>query len=169
MEFVIDRLIASEGAELFNTWFFTRNVEGLAQVLGHNHVYPGLADTGAHAGQICDADMTTHYLSYWQRTRNLTSLPDAVRRITSLPAGVLGLKDRGTLTVGSHADINVFDINTLESQHPTYANDFPNGAGRLKIRSRGYAATLVNGVVITEQGENTGSRPGRVIREFSHS
>ena len=169
VEFVIDRLIASEGAELFNTWFFTRNVEGLAEVLSYDHVYPGLADTGAHAGQICDADMTTHYLSYWQRTRNLTSLPDAVRRITSLPAGVLGLKDRGTLTVGSHADVNVFDINALESQHPTYANDFPNGAGRLKIRARGYAATLVNGVVITEQGENTGHRPGRVLREFSHS
>ena len=169
VDFVIDRLIASDGAELFNTWFFTRNVDGLAEVLRHDHVYPGLADTGAHAGQICDADMTTHYLSYWQRTRKLTSLPDAVRRITSLPAGVLGLKDRGTLAVGSHADINVFDINTLDSQHPMYANDFPNGAGRLKIRAHGYAATLVNGVVVTEQGENTGSRPGRVLREFSHT
>jgi N-acyl-D-amino-acid deacylase len=169
VDFVIDRLIASEGAELFNTWFFTRNVDGLEQILKFDNVYPGLADTGAHAGQICDADMTTHFLSYWHRTRNLTSLPEAVRKITAMPAGVLGLKDRGTLRVGSHADINVFDINALESQHPTYANDFPNGAGRLKIRSRGYAATLVNGVVVTEQGENTGHRPGRVIREFAHN
>jgi N-acyl-D-amino-acid deacylase len=169
VDFVIDRLIASDGAELFNTWFFTRNVDGLEQILRFDNVYPGLADTGAHAGQICDADMTTHFLTYWHRTRNLTSLPEAVRKITAMPAGVLGLKDRGTLRVGSHADINVFDINTLESQHPTYANDFPNGAGRLKIRSRGYAATLVNGVVVTEQGENTGHRPGRVIREFAHN
>ena len=113
--------------------------------------------------------MTTHYLSYWHRTRKITDLSDAVRRITSLPAGVLGLKDRGTLAVGSHADVNVFDIDALASEHPTYANDFPNGAGRLKIRARGYAATLVNGVVITEQGENTGQRPGRVLREFARS
>jgi N-acyl-D-amino-acid deacylase len=167
VEFVIDRLIASDGHELFNTWFFNRNVDGLAQLLAMDHVYPGLADTGAHAGQICDADMSTHYLTYWQRTRNHVTLPDAVRRLTSLPAGVLGLVERGTLQVGSFADINVFDIERLEAGHPTYVNDFPNGAGRLQVRSRGYAATIVNGTVVTEQGENTGERPGRVIREFA--
>ena len=56
---------------------------------------------------------------------------------------------------------------TLASAHPEYANDFPHGAGRLKIRSRGYAATLVNGTIVTEQGENTGARPGTVLREFA--
>jgi N-acyl-D-amino-acid deacylase len=169
VDFVIDRLIASEGKELFNTWFFNRNVDGLEQVLGFENVYPGLADTGAHAGQICDADMSTHYLTYWQRTRNLTSLADAIRRLTSMPAQVLGLRQRGTLQPGSFADINVFDYDNLASEHPTYANDFPNGAGRLKVRARGYAATIVNGVIVTERGDNTGERPGRVIREFSRA
>ncbi|MEQ1702502.1 MAG: amidohydrolase family protein [Ilumatobacteraceae bacterium] len=169
VEFVIDRLIASEGRELFNTWFFNRNVDGLQQVLAMDHVYPGLADTGAHAGQICDADMSTHYLSYWQRDRQLATLPEAVRRLSSMPAGVLGLKERGTLQVGQFADINVFDIDTLASTHPTYVNDFPGGAGRLQIGARGYAATIVNGAVVTEQGSNTGARPGRVIREFARS
>ena len=167
VELVIDRLIASDGHELFNTWFFNRNVDGLAQVLAMDHVYPGLADTGAHAGQICDADMSTHYLTYWHRTRGLATLEDAVRRLTALPAGVLGLKERGTLAAGHYADINVFDMATLASAHPEYANDFPHGAGRLKIRSRGYAATLVNGTIVTEQGENTGARPGTVLREFA--
>ena len=74
VEFVIDRLVASEGRELFNTWFFNRNVDGLAQLLTFDHVYPGLADTGAHAGQICDADMSTHYLSDWHRTRRMATL-----------------------------------------------------------------------------------------------
>jgi N-acyl-D-amino-acid deacylase len=166
---IIDRLIESDGHELFNTWFFNRNVAGLKQLLTFDHVYPGLADTGAHAGQICDADMGTHYLTYWARDRKLTGFADAVRRITSLPAQVLGLQQRGTLAVGHFADINVFDVATLASEHPTYANDFPNGAGRLKIGSRGYAATLVNGQVVTEQGTNTGARPGTVIREFSRS
>ncbi len=169
VDFVIDRLIASDGHELFNTWFFNRNVEGLAQVLAMDHVYPGLADTGAHAGQICDADMSTHYLAHWQRDRRLTTLPDAVRRLSSMPSGVLGLVERGTLEVGHFADVNVFDIDTLASQHPTYVNDFPNGAGRLQIRSRGYAATIVNGAVVTEQGNNTGERPGRVLREFARA
>ncbi|MEO6123664.1 MAG: amidohydrolase family protein [Ilumatobacteraceae bacterium] len=169
VEFVIDRLIASDGLELFNTWYFSRNVGGLAQLITFDHVYPGLADTGAHAGQICDADMSTHYLSYWHRTRKIATLPEAVRKLTAMPAGVLGLVDRGTITVGSFADINVFDIDALASEHPRFDNDFPGGAGRLKIGARGYAATLVNGSIITEQGSNTGERPGRVIREFSRS
>ncbi|MGH1506448.1 MAG: D-aminoacylase, partial [Acidimicrobiales bacterium] len=63
--------------------------------------------------------------------------------------------------------LNVFDIDALDSEHPVYANDFPNGAGRLKIGSRGYAATIVNGDVVTEHGTNTGNRPGRVLREFA--
>jgi len=167
VDLVIDRLIASEGRELFNTWFFNRNVDALAQLLAFDHVYPGLADTGAHAGQICDADMATHYLTYWGRDRGIASVPDAVRRLTSLPAGVLGLVERGTLTVGHHADINVFDLEALASEHPVYANDFPGGAGRFKIKARGYAATLVNGAVVTEQGVNTGARPGKVLREFA--
>jgi N-acyl-D-amino-acid deacylase len=169
VEFVIDRLIASDGNEMFNAWFFNRNVGGLEQVLAMDHVYPGLADTGAHAGQICDADMGTHFLSYWQRDRQLFSLSDAIRRLTSLPAGVLGLAQRGSLQVGNFADINVFDIDTLASAHPTYVNDFPGGAGRLQIGARGYAATIVNGAVVTEQGVNTGARPGRVLREFTRS
>jgi len=169
VDYVIDRLIASDGHELFNTWFFNRNVDGLAQVLAMDNVYPGLADTGAHAGQICDADMSTHYLTYWQRERQLATLPEAVRRLSAMPAGVLGLKERGTLQVGQFADVNVFDIDTLASNHPTYVNDFPNGAGRLQIRARGYAATIVNGAIVTEQGNNTGQRPGRVIRQFARS
>jgi N-acyl-D-amino-acid deacylase len=169
VDLVIDRLIASDGRELFNTWFFNRNVDGLQQLLTLDHVYPGLADTGAHAGQICDADMSTHYLSYWARDRQIASVPEGVRRLTQLPATVLGLRERGTLTVGSYADINVFDIDTLASEHPQYANDFPGGAGRFKIGARGYAATLVNGEIVTEQGVNTGARPGTVIREFSRS
>ncbi|MEY4339000.1 MAG: hypothetical protein RLZ14_850, partial [Actinomycetota bacterium] len=64
VEFVIDRLIASDGKELFNTWFFNRAMDTMGEMLNLDHVYPGLADTGAHAGQICDADATTHYLSY---------------------------------------------------------------------------------------------------------
>ncbi|HQZ34231.1 MAG TPA: amidohydrolase family protein [Ilumatobacteraceae bacterium] len=169
VDYVIDRLIASDGHELFNTWFFNRNVDGLAQVLAMDNVYPGLADTGAHAGQICDADMSTHYLTYWQRERQLATLPEAVRRLSAMPASVLGLKERGTLQVGQFADVNVFDIDTLASDQPTYVNDFPNGAGRLQIRARGYAATIVNGAIVTEQGNNTGERPGRVIREFARS
>jgi N-acyl-D-amino-acid deacylase len=122
-----------------------------------------------HAGQICDADSSTFLLSYWQRDKGVMSLESAVRKLTAQAAEVLGLRDRGTVEVGRFADLNVFDVDRLATRHPQYVNDFPGGAGRLQVRSDGYAATIVNGTVVTEQGEVTGARPGRVLREFSRS
>jgi N-acyl-D-aspartate/D-glutamate deacylase len=52
-------------------------------------------------------------------------------------------------------------------EHPEYVDDLPNGAGRFRISSREDAATIVNGVVVTERGWDTGERAGRVIREFA--
>ena len=167
VDIVIDRLIESDGHELFNMWFYNAGTSTLGELLKMDHVYPGLGDAGAHAGQICDADATTHYLAYWQRDRNLVTLPKAINQLTQKAAEVLGLIDRGTLAVGSYADINVFDPSALAPEYPEYVNDFPNGKGRLCVRSRGYAATLVNGEVVTEQGGHTGNRPGRVLREFA--
>jgi N-acyl-D-amino-acid deacylase len=169
VEIVIDRLLASEGRELFNMWFFHRNRGAIGELLALDAVYPGAGDAGAHAGQICDADAPTHFLSYWCRDRGLVSLADAVHRLTAKPAATLGLVDRGTLRPGAFADVNVFDADALQVGYPTYVNDFPGGAGRLLVRSTGYAATLVNGVVVTEQGELTGARPGRVLREFART
>lgn len=169
VELVIDRLIESEGKELFNTWFFNRNTDALESFLNLEHVYPGLADTGAHIGQICDADATTHYLSYWQRERNAVTFPEAIHKLTSKAAAVLGLIGRGTIAVGNFADINVMNPAAVRSAQPEYEYDFPGSTGRLKIRAHGYAATLVNGKVVTEQGAHSGARPGRVLREFARA
>lgn len=169
VEVVIDRLIESDGRELYNVRFFNRGTAALAEMLALEHVCPGLGDAGAHAGQICDADAPTHWLSYWCRTRNLVDLAEGVRRLTAMPAATLGLVDRGTVEVGRYADLNVFDYDALEPAYPEYRNDFPGGKGRLLVRSRGYAATIVNGEVITMAGEHTGARPGRVLREFART
>jgi len=166
VELVVDRLLESDGRELFNLWIFHRNRAGMADLLALDAVYPGAGDTGAHAGQICDADAPTHFLAHWCRDRGLVSVPEAVHRLTAKPAALLGLQRRGTLAVGNFADINVFDLDGLRFGYPTYANDFPGGVGRLYVKASGYAATLVNGEVVTAQGEHTGARPGRVLREF---
>ncbi|MBU6315100.1 MAG: amidohydrolase family protein [Acidobacteria bacterium] len=169
IEWMVDRLLASDGHELFNVWFYNRATGSMADLLRSDHIYPGLADTGAHAGQICDADAPTHFLSFWVRDQGIMPLSDAVSRLTSKAAAVLGLVDRGTLREGAFADINVFDPAALTVRYPEYRNDFPGGKGRFLVRSDGYAATLVNGQVVTEHGENSGNRPGRVLREFSRS
>ena len=167
VEIVMDQLLETDGRALFNTWFFNRSGEALGEYLQLDAVYPGLGDAGAHAGQICDADAPTHYLAYWARDRAKATLSKAVHELTAKAAAVLGLKDRGTLRVGAFADVNIFDPERLQTAYPEYSFDFPNGKGRLKVRAQGYAATIVNGEVVTEQGNHTGARPGRVIREFA--
>ena len=169
VEIVIDQLLESEGRALFNVWFFNRDGESLGEYLQLDNVCPGLGDAGAHAGQICDADAPTHYLAYWGRERRRVSLEKAVNDLTAKPAAVIGLADRGTLRVGAYADVNVFDPERIQTAYPEYTFDFPNGKGRLKVRATGYAATIVNGEVVTEHGHHTGNRPGRVIREFTRA
>jgi len=164
---MIDRLIESNGRELFNVWFFNRNVEALGEFLHLENVCPNLGDAGAHVGQICDADAPTFYLRHWNRVTGRVSIEQAVQGLTQKPAAVLGLKGRGTLAVGEHADINVFSPERLETLYPEYVHDLPGGKGRLQARSAGYAATLVNGEIVVEEGQHTGARPGRVIREFA--
>ncbi|HYF45946.1 MAG TPA: amidohydrolase family protein [Acidimicrobiales bacterium] len=167
VELVIDRLLESEGRELFNLWFFHRNRSAIRPLIALDHVYPGAGDAGAHAGQICDADAATHFLAHWSRDEGLLPFAEAVHRLTGGAAATLGLVDRGTIRPGAFADLNVLDPAGLRFCYPEYVNDFPGGAGRLRVRAEGYAATLVNGTVVTEHGDHTGARPGRVLREFA--
>ncbi len=166
VELIVERLLESEGRELFNVWFFNRNTEGLAGYLALPDVLPGLGDAGAHVGQICDADATTFTLAYWAREREHYSLGEALRKLTSQPAEVLGLIERGRLETGWYADINVFDYDRLSTTYPDYVHDFPGGKGRFIVKSDGYAATLVNGEVVVADGDHTGTRPGTVLRDF---
>ncbi|MDH3706865.1 MAG: amidohydrolase family protein [Acidimicrobiia bacterium] len=166
VELIVDRLLESEGRELYNVWLFNRRTDSLTDYLGLDAVVPGLGDAGAHVGQICDADATTFVLSYWARERGRFSLPEAVRKLTSQSADILRLRDRGRLELGAHADINVFDYERLATRYPEYVHDFPGGKGRFIVRSDGYAATLVNGQVVVEDGAHTGARPGTVVRDF---
>ncbi|MDH4169462.1 MAG: amidohydrolase family protein [Acidimicrobiia bacterium] len=166
VELMVERLLESHGRELYNVWFFNRRTDSLADYLALDQVVPGLGDAGAHVGQICDADATTFALSYWARDRGQFTLPEMVRKLTSQSAGILGLRERGRIEPGWYADLNVFDHQRLASRYPDYVYDFPGGKGRFIVRSDGYAATVVNGAVVVEEGEHTGARPGTVLREF---
>ncbi|MDE0692593.1 MAG: amidohydrolase family protein [Gammaproteobacteria bacterium] len=162
----VERLIASEGKELWNLWAFGGALENQWNYMRLPHVVPMLGDAGAHVGQFTDADSPTFLLGELTRDRGVYSLEEAVHRISGKSAEVLGLKERGELREGWHADINVIDYENLTSCHPEYVNDFPHNGGRLVVKSRGYDATLVAGKVVIQNGQYTGNRPGEVIREF---
>ena len=89
-----------------------------------------------------------------------------MHRITGQSAQVLGLKDRGMIREGWHADLNVIDYENLDTCQPEYVNDFPHNGGRFIVKSTGYDATIVAGDVVVRNCEHTGQRPGEVIREF---
>lgn len=163
----IDRLIASEGRELYNFWMFGGHLENQWKYMQMEHCVPMLGDAGAHVGILVDADSPTFLLAELTRRRGVYTLPEAIRRITSKSAEILGLKQRGQVKEGWHADLNVIDYDRLGTCHPEYVNDFPHNGGRLIVRSRGYDATLVGGKVIVADGVHTGHRPGQVIREFA--
>jgi len=167
-ELIVERLIASEGRELFNGWNFGSNVTAQVKLMATEHCLPGLGDAGAHVGMMIDADSTTFLLAELARTRAIMSIPEAVHKLTGMPASVLGLVERGQVQEGWHADLNVIDIDKLGSTQPEYVNDFPFGGGRFVVGSTGYDATIVGGDVIFSHGQNTGQRPGRVIRDFDH-
>jgi N-acyl-D-aspartate/D-glutamate deacylase len=124
----------------------------------------GLGDSGAHVGQIMDASQPTFDLTYWIRERGRWGLEEAVRRLTSDPAGLFGIEDRGVLRAGGFADVNVIDLEGLTLHQPEFVHDFPGGAGRFVQASSGYDYTIVNGEVFMDHGEHTGTLPGRVLR-----
>jgi N-acyl-D-amino-acid deacylase len=124
----------------------------------------GLGDSGAHVGQIMDASLPTFFLTYWVREKGLFSLEEGIRMLTSEPATLFGVEERGVLTEGAHADINVIDIDALGLYGPEYVHDFPGGAGRYIQRATGYRTTIVNGEVFMEDGQHTGALAGTTLR-----
>jgi N-acyl-D-aspartate/D-glutamate deacylase len=160
----IELILETDGALVANLPFLNQDLTAVEAMLDDPLVTLGLADSGAHVGQIMDASQPTFLLTYWVRERQRWSIEEAVRRLTSDTADLFGIRNRGRLAVGAHADVNVIDFDSLHLPHPEYVHDFPNGAGRYVQRSSGYDCTIVNGFVFMEQGEHTGVLAGRMLR-----
>ena len=141
--------------------------DGVHDMMADPMTVQGLGDGGAHCGLICDASMTTYLLSHWARDRSRGPrfpIEWAIKRLTSDPADLYGLHDRGVLAPGGRADLNLIDFDALRLLPPELLTDLPAGAGRLVQRSDGYRATIVAGEVVVDEGELTDARPGTLVR-----
>jgi N-acyl-D-aspartate/D-glutamate deacylase len=139
----------------------------LHDMLVHPGSVLGLGDGGAHCGLLCDASLPTYMLTHWARDRSRgprLGVEQAVHMQTRSTAALYGFDDRGLVTPGYLADLNVIDFDGLAVDAPEMAYDLPAGGRRLIQRSRGYAATVKRGVVVREDDEATGERPGRLLR-----
>lgn len=169
MEEAYDRLLDDDGHAMLLVAlanFENNSLDTVGRLMRRDDVVLGLGDGGAHYGMICDASYPTFLLAHWARDRNADklSVPEAIRMMTSVPARVAGLADRGRITVGYKADLNVIDHAALRLHKPVITYDLPAGGRRLDQTADGYVATVVAGEVIAENGVPTAARPGRLVR-----
>jgi N-acyl-D-aspartate/D-glutamate deacylase len=125
-------------------------------------VMAGSSDGGAHLLTFVGADYTTRLLAEW--VPDATTLEDAVRKLTLVPATVHGIADRGVLREGAAADLLLIDQSRLRAGATRLVRDFPGDAPRFVVDAEGYVATIVNGEVLLENGRHTGALPGQLIR-----
>ncbi len=169
LEEAYDRLLDDDGhAMLLITLanFRDGSLDTVAKLVRRDDVVLGLGDGGAHYGMICDASFPTYMLTHWVRDRasGRLSVADAVRELTTVPARVAGMADRGRIAVGYKADLNVIDHDALRLHKPTVVYDLPAGGRRLDQTADGFVATIVSGELIAERGIPTDALPGKLIR-----
>ena len=162
-------MLETNGEALFHVRFGNHDYEAMEDFLQNDWILPSLGDTGAHLTQIIDAGWSTFMLSHWHREKGTFTLEETIRLLTSAQARILGFKDRGSLAVGMRADINIIDVDQVIEGQPTLIRDFPNNTPRLSQKAKGYLATICNGNIIVENGELTGQRSGRVLRNQPNS
>jgi N-acyl-D-aspartate/D-glutamate deacylase len=166
----LDWLLEREGKALLFAplaSYVDHDHEAIREMMTHPRTVLGLSDGGAHCGLICDASMPTYLLTHWARDRSRgerLSLEQAVHLQTGRTASVYGLTDRGVLTPGKRADINLIDLDGLRLHAPEMVFDLPAGGRRLVQHVEGYRSTVVAGQVTFENGEPTGARPGALVR-----
>ena len=124
----------------------------------------GGSDAGAHLDRMCGAPYPTRWLADCIRGRKLVPVEFAVQMMTSQPAKLFGLTDRGELTVGAYADVVVFDPEEIGSEDAMLVTDLPGNSSRLTAGSFGVKRVLVNGVTIVENGVANGAVPGTVLK-----
>ncbi len=124
----------------------------------------GGSDAGAHLDRMCGAPYPTKFLNDCLQGHKLISMETAVKLMTSDPAALFGLRDRGVLRIGALADVVVFDPKTVGSQEPRLVTDLPGNSARLTANSVGMHHVFVNGVAILRDGLATGATPGTVLK-----
>lgn len=130
----------------------------------NGHTLLGGSDAGAHLDRMCGAPYTTDFLADCIRGRKLWPLERAVQALTDRPAQLFGLKERGRIEPGFHADLVLFDPQTIGSGEIHERSDLPGNSSRLFAESTGIRRVFVNGESIVVDGKPTKARPGTILR-----
>jgi N-acyl-D-amino-acid deacylase len=172
-DFMLDLSMEEDLDTRFRSVLANNDPDAIAWLLQQDGCLLGLADSGAHVSQLCDACLPTDLLGNWVRDKDVITLEHAVHKLTGEPAAVFGLDapdgGRGRIAVGMAADVTVFDPATVAPGPLRRIRDFPANGERLTAdQPVGMRHTLVNGVPIRVDGapepDGLGRAPGQVLR-----
>ena len=151
----------------FNAALLNADEEAVEGLLRHDAGLISLSDAGAHLCYLCDAGYGLHLLGHWVREKGLFDLEDGIRRITSMPAQLYGIPDRGEIATGKFADLLLFDPATVGRGAIRRVDDLPGGESRLVRDASGVHGVWVNGTGIYDgDGYRDVPPPGHVLDEF---
>ena len=163
----LDIGLADDLGTLFTGRILNTEEGPVAELLKNDGTLVSLSDAGAHNTFLCDAGYAMYLLGHWVRERGVFDLPTAIRKVTSDPADVYGIVDRGRLTRGAWADMILFDPDTIAITGLERQRDLPGGAERLVRRAPGLLGTWVNGVRVFDGTDYVKvTPPGQVLRQF---
>ena len=160
----LDLAVEEDLETVFSLGEINMDTEAVAQILGSPYAVVGLTDGGAHVQFHSNVSNPTRLLGYWVREKQIMSLEHAVRRLTYDSASAFGIYDRGLVQPGMAADLVVFDPDTVAPLKEDVVHDFPANGWRMRELAEGIHYTVVNGEVLLEKGQHTGTHPGQVIK-----
>ena len=169
LDFLLDTALDENLDTVFSALLLNSDEGAVGRMLKHPCSLVSLSDAGAHLTFFNDAGFGLHLLGHWVRSLGVLTLADAVWRLTGQPAALFGLKERGALKVGHHADLLLFDPATVDRGPKRRVFDLPGGNPRLTTGAVGVHGVWVNGVrVAGKEGAVQRERlPGRLLREFA--
>ncbi len=151
LDVMLDLALAENLLTVFTAQLLNADEEAVGRMLNHPHSLVSLSDAGAHLTFFNDAGFGLHLIGHWARDRAIMSLSEAVRKLTSQPAQVFGLRGRGIIREGYAADLLLFDPRTVGRGPKRRVFDLPGGAARLTTDAVGVHGVWVNGQRVADQ------------------
>jgi N-acyl-D-aspartate/D-glutamate deacylase len=169
LDWILDFGLTDDLDTQFSVQISNFDEDEVKKLLTHPSSTIALSDAGAHLSLLCDAGFALHLFGRFVRERNDFTLEEAVRLLTSAQAEVFGIPDRGRIEPGCHADLLLFDPETVNQGPLERVNDLPTGAERLDRKPIGLHGIWINGVQVADNHGivDNGERPGKVLRDFA--
>jgi N-acyl-D-amino-acid deacylase len=168
LDAMLDLALDEDLATIFTAQLLNSDEDAVGRMLNHPYSIVSLSDAGAHLTFFNDAGFGLHLLGHWSRDRRAMPLAEAVRRLTSHPADVLGLEKRGRIRTGDAADLLLFDPKTVGRGPKRRVHDLPAGAARLTTEAIGVHGVWVNGAQVADADGLVAEPPlaGQLLTRF---